>query len=169
MKTPTTSVSVALSQLFEDTVALYLRLSADAAAIHRAGELSGPRRTLMVALSRSGPQSVAHLARARAQARQRLQPLVNRLIADGLLEARPNPVHVQSPLIALTARGQRAVTHILSIEDRLQARLRPKSTVRSMRLASKVLRDVRETLEQQLPGLLREGRRTARRRRGERR
>ena len=165
MKTPTAAARVAaLSQLFDDTVALYLRLSADAAAIHRAGDLSGPRRTLMVALARSGPHTVAHLARARAQARQRLQPLVNRLLAEGLLEARPNPVHLQSPLIALTARGERAVTQILSLEDHLRARLRPKSAVRSVRLASKVLRDVRETLEQQLPGLLREGRRTSRRR-----
>jgi len=69
-----------LDAVFEETVALYHRLTADAAMIHRRGALSGPRRTVLLGLARSGPQSVAHMARTRAQSRQRLQPLVNGLM-----------------------------------------------------------------------------------------
>ena len=77
---------VALGTLFEEAVALYHQLTSDAALIHGLGSMSGPRRTVLVALARSGPQTVAHLARARAQSRQRFQPLVNGLLADGFVE-----------------------------------------------------------------------------------
>ena len=98
-----------LFSLFKETVALYHRLTAEASAIHRRGSLSGPRRTVLVALSQSGPQTVARLARTRAQARQRLQPLVHGLIQEGLAKAVENPMHVQSPLIVLTAKGEKEV------------------------------------------------------------
>src|SRR5919109_832728 len=88
-----------LGELFDEAVALYLRLTALAATMYHHGELSGPRRTLLMALARSGPRTVAHLARARAQSRQRLQPLVNALVDEGLLATEPNPLHKQSPLV----------------------------------------------------------------------
>lgn len=143
-----------LAALFEETVALYHRLTADAAAIHRYGSMSGPRRTILVALA-AGPQTVAHMARARAQARQRLQPLVNRLIADGLVEARSNPMHVRSPLMVLTAGGEKTVKQIVATEGALRARLRPTVSPGRVALAAVVLRDVRMVLENQLPQLLR--------------
>jgi len=93
-----------LALLFDETVALYLRLTATAAAIYGQGAISGPRRTVLVALARSGPQTVAQLARARAQSRQRLQPLVNHLVREGLLELAENPAHARSPLVVLRPR-----------------------------------------------------------------
>jgi hypothetical protein len=68
-----------LGWLFKETVSLYLRLTSDASAIHGHGALSGPRRTVLTAFAQSGPQTVARLARSRAQSRQRLQPLINGL------------------------------------------------------------------------------------------
>lgn len=109
--------SEAIGRLFDATVGLYLRLSAMSAQLHGGGALSGPRRTVLVGLAR-GPQTVAHMARVRAQSRQRVQPLVNALIRDGLVQALPNPAHKQSALIALTARGRRAVARIHAIERR---------------------------------------------------
>lgn len=153
----------ALEALFEETVALYHRLAADAASIHRFGSLSGPRRTVLVGLARSGPQTVAHMARARTQSRQRFQPLVNRLVADGLVEAMPNPAHKQSPLIALTARGQKTVKQIVETERALRARVTLTNPPASVKRAAAVLRDVRQALENQLPGILETARRRSRR------
>jgi DNA-binding MarR family transcriptional regulator len=130
-----------LGEFFDESVRVYLRLSALAVRMHGKGPLSGPRRTVLVGLSRSGPRTVARMARERAQPRQRFQPLVNALIADGLLEAVPNPAHRQSPLIALTPKGKRAVQRIQQIEVEWRPRLnvevsavRLKDTVRVMKL-----------------------------------
>lgn len=94
------------------------------------------------------------MARGRAVSRQRFQPLVNALIADGLVEARSNPGHKQSPLVALTRRGERTVAGIVERERALRAKLRPASSPESLRRAAAVLRDVRATLAEQLPELL---------------
>ena len=80
-----------LSEFFDESVRVYLRLSALAVRMHGKGPMSGPRRTVLLGLARSGPRTVAQMAREREQSRQRFQPLVNALIADGLLEAVPNP------------------------------------------------------------------------------
>lgn len=147
--------TVELARLFEETVALYHRLSADASMIHRFGAMSGPRRTVLIALAQTGSQTVAHLARARAQSRQRFQPLVNELIADGLIAAHSNPMHTRSPLMALTSRGQKTVKQILETEAALRARLKLTSSPGNMARAAAVLRDVRLALEQQLPDVVR--------------
>jgi DNA-binding MarR family transcriptional regulator len=150
----TPDVGRALGTLFEETVAVYHRLSAAAASIHGAGALSGPRRTVLVTLARSGPQTVAQMARARAQSRQRFQPLVNGLVADGLVEVRPNPGHKQSAFVALTSRGEKAVQQIVEREGTLRARLTVISTPTSILRAVAVLREVRHAMEAQLPALL---------------
>lgn len=144
-----------LGLLFKETVSLYLRLSADASAIYGRGELSGPRRTLLVALASTGPQTAARLARERSQTRQRLQPLVNALVHDGLVEATTNPMHKRSPLLVLTPKGQAHAREIFATERALIARLRLPTSAGDLRRASDVLRRVRETLEAQMPDLLR--------------
>lgn len=139
-----------ISELFDESVRFYLRLSALAAKMHGEGPLSGPRRTVLVSLHRSGPRTVAQLAREREQSRQRFQPLVNALIADGLLHAAPNAAHKQSPLIVLTAKGRRAVQRIHAIEQAWRPRL--DVTIPKARLAdaTAVLREVRSGLERLL-------------------
>ena len=139
----------ALAQLFDAVVTCYLRLSAAAASIYGAGELSGPRRTVLIALARSGPQTVARLARARAQSRQRLQPLVNALIDEGLLRYQPNPAHRQSHLVVVTARGRRAVERMLETEGALRLELRLRHGPRALAAATAVLADVSQALETQ--------------------
>ncbi len=136
-----------LSELFDESVRFYLRLSAVAAQMHGEGPLSGPRRPVLVSLHRSGPRTVAQLARERAQPRQRFQPLVNALVADGLLQAVPNLAHKQSPLIVLTAKGRHMVRRIHATERAWRPRLDvtiPKARVTA---ATAVLREVRLGLE----------------------
>lgn len=154
-----------LALVFRETVALYLRLSADASAIHGFGALSGPRRTVLVALAELGPQTVAHLARARGQSRQRLQPVINALIEAGLVAPEGNPLHKRSPLMVLTAAGDRHVERIVQTEQALEEQLRPGSSTKELSQAAAVLRDVRETLQRQMPQLLQKQRASLRRRR----
>ena len=156
MKSPTTAAGRRrreLDRLFRETVSLYWRLTADASRIHGHGEVSGPRRTILVALA-AGPQTVSRLARARGQARQRIQPLMNALISDGLVHAAANPMHKQSPLMALTAAGVAHVGEIRAREGSLLARLVVPVSAARLRDTASVLEAVRTTLEQQLPALL---------------
>jgi DNA-binding MarR family transcriptional regulator len=141
-----------LGEFFDENVRVYLRLSALAARMHGSGPLSGPRRTVLLSLSRTGPQTVAHMARQREQSRQRFQPLVNALVADGLVRARPNAAHRHSPLIALTPRGRTVVQRIQRVEAAW--RLRLDIDVSKARLDDTVdlMRQVRSALEDVLHG-----------------
>lgn len=139
-----------LSELFDESVRFYLKLSAIAAKMHGAGPLSGPRRTILVGLHRSGPRTVAQMAREREQSRQRFQPLVNSLIADGLLHTVPNAAHKQSPLIVLTAKGRKTVQRIHATERAWRPRLDVAISKARIADATRVLREVRGGLEQLL-------------------
>ena len=141
-----------LSELFDESVRFYLRLSAIAAKMHGQGPLSGPRRTVLVNLHRSGPRTVAQLAREREQSRQRFQPLVNALIADGLLQPVPNAAHKQAPLIVLTAKGRRTVERIHAVEQAWRPRLDVSISKTRLADATRVLSDVRGGLERLLRG-----------------
>lgn len=138
-------------QLFAETVALYLRLSAGASAVHGFGQLSGPRRTVLTALAEPGEHTVARLARARAQSRQRLQPLMNALAEARLIEFKPNPMHKRSPLIVLTAKGHREIQRIRRVEGEALGQLPLAVGPRQLADAALVLRGVREVLEQNMP------------------
>jgi DNA-binding MarR family transcriptional regulator len=150
-----------LAMLFDETVALYLHLSATSAALYRLGDISGPRRTVLTALARSGPQTVASLARSRAQSRQRLQPLVDALLRDGLIVRHDNPAHKRAYLIALTRRGKAVVRHVLKTEGALRAQLRIDISKRRIEDAATVLRAVRTAVETQTLASLNRGHRDA--------
>ena len=52
------------------------------------------------------------MARTRATSRQHIQVIVDRLIAQGLLERRSNPQHKRSVVFALTRAGRAEVTRM---------------------------------------------------------
>ena len=155
-----------LARLFDETVRLYLRLSALSTRIHGGGELSGPRCTVLVGLARTGPQTVAQMARARAQPRQRFQPLVNALRRDGLVRAVANAAHRQSPLIELTPRGRAAVARIHDIESRGRGRVAVRIPAVTLARSATVLRAISADIERELEDVTsgtRRGRARARR------
>ena len=139
-----------LDGLFDETVRVYLRLSAVAVKMHHKGQLSGPRRTVLLGLARSGPQTVAQMARQREQSRQRFQPLVNGLLAEGLVRAIPNPAHKQSPLIALTPKGRATVERIRQIERAWRPRLHIDASKARLKNTVDVMRLIRAALERVL-------------------
>jgi DNA-binding MarR family transcriptional regulator len=87
------------------------------------------------------------MARRRAQSRQRFQPLVNALIAEGLLQAIPNAAHKQSPLIALTARGRKAVERFHKVEQEGRSRLKISAKTTAIVESVALIREVRVALE----------------------
>ena len=136
-----------LAALFEEAVRFYFQLTRTATVIHRHGERSGARRTVLLTLARTGPLTVAHIARARSEPRQRLQPLVNALVREGVLAYVANPAHKKSPLVALTPKGDATVRRIVEIESGLRARLDIDVPPAALDAARAVLRRVREVLE----------------------
>jgi DNA-binding MarR family transcriptional regulator len=141
-----------IAELCDEGVRFYLTMSALAAKIHRKGPLSGPRRTILAGLARSGPRTVAQMARERGQARQRIQPIVNSLIAEGLLQAAPNAAHKQSPLIVVTPKGHKEVGRIQRLEEAWRSRARFRLPRADVKDAIAVLRTVRLEMERLVSG-----------------
>lgn len=85
--------------------------------IHADLGISAPKRTLLMDLYREGPNTVPALAASRYISRQIIQTQVNELKRAGLVEAKPNPEHQRSKLIALTQKGQKTVRAMIDAEN----------------------------------------------------
>lgn len=79
-------------------------------------DVSMPVRAVIEHVHHAGPQTVPQIARALWITRQGVQRLVDESKALGYLEARPNPEHKRSHLIAITEAG-RAVYDSLHDEE----------------------------------------------------
>jgi DNA-binding MarR family transcriptional regulator len=80
-----------------------LRALADAA--HRSMGLTASTRAVMEALA-GGPRTVPDIARSKSVTRQHIQLLVDELARFDLVELKPNPAHLRSPLVALSRKGE---------------------------------------------------------------
>jgi DNA-binding MarR family transcriptional regulator len=139
-----------------------LRAVAEAATPPDRG-FTASHRGVMESLAALGPQTVPALARARPVARQHIQVLVNDLAAWGLAEARPNPAHKRSPLIALTRTGQARFDAIRAAEAEALATL--ELSVPAGRLAAAA--DDLTALARDLEGWLADREKAARRRKAQ--
>lgn len=74
-------------------------------ALHSDVAVTSAMRAILEHLAGEGAQTVPRIAAAKSVSRQSVQQTVDGLVAEGLLEARPNPAHKRSALIALTPRG----------------------------------------------------------------
>jgi DNA-binding MarR family transcriptional regulator len=146
------AVAEELPALFDETVALFHRLRRAAQQVHGQGEATAGRRGILRSLEQGGPQTVPQLARARPVSRQHIQVLVNPLLAEGLVEALPNPSHRRSQLLRLTPRGRQLLERMEARERRLCAGLRVTVSRRQLQEAAEVLRRVRQALEAARPG-----------------
>jgi len=111
-------------------------------------ELLPGEASVLQILEELGPKTVPQIAKARSTSRQNIQVLVNRLIAEGCLEANRNPAHKLSALIVLTVRGKEllatATKHEARIVDTLAAMASAEKV--SALAATEVLRRLRELL-----------------------
>ena len=102
--------------MVDETIALYQWLAWVAEQLYGDDARGASRRWTLRRLLRDGPLTVPALARVRAVRRQSLQPLVETLARDGLVELVDNPAHARSPLVRLTTRGALLVERLDRID-----------------------------------------------------
>ena len=144
---PTGPTLVALQLLFDETVALYHRLTAAARQIHQQGELSAGRRGILRSLDRLGPQTVPQMARARPVSRQLIQTLVNQLAQEGFVEPVDNPVHKRSRLVRLTHEGKQLIDAMYRQETKVLSQAKIDIAEKDLQAAAAVLRAVRNIFQ----------------------
>jgi len=133
--------------LFEETAALVLQLRAALGRMHGQGIMTAARRSILRDLDRLGPQTVPQLARARLISRQDIQPIVNALAREGLVEFAANPAHRRSPLVRLTPRGKELLEEMGRREREIAAQLELPVSAQEIESATAVLRAARQGLE----------------------
>lgn len=136
-----------IGELMDATVALFHRLRAAAAELHRGGELTAARRGVLQGLLRHGEQTVPEMARARPVSRQHIQSLVNGLEADGLVELSDNPAHKRSRLVRITRTGRELLEGMQRREAEALAALDPGIDPWRLREATQVLVELRLAFE----------------------
>lgn len=105
--------------MVDETIALFRWLEWVSDQLYGDDARGAARRWVLRRLDRDGPQTVPALARARSLRRQSMQPVIDALVADGLVERIANPRHARSPRAALTARGAALARRL----DRIDARV----------------------------------------------
>ncbi len=98
-------------------------------------------------LVRYGPRTVPQLALARSVTRQHTQEVVDRLVADGLVERVANPAHARSPLIRATRRGATLVEAMDDTDTRVLVAIGGELPLRDLAITARTLRAVRERFE----------------------
>jgi DNA-binding MarR family transcriptional regulator len=106
----------ALGELINVTRTLADTLKDTARELHQENSLSVSERSILLDLRKHGPQTVPDLARRREVSRQFIQATVNPLLEEGVLEARDNPAHRRSKLIALTDAGVQLIRQVMKKE-----------------------------------------------------
>jgi len=125
-----------------------------AAASRRAmspGDLTNAEVSVLRSLSTAGARTVPELATERAIARQPVQRVVSTLAAGGLVRLEDNPRHRRSRLVALTARGRRRLREMERRQARWGRPLGRGLSERNIRLAIRLLRQIRERLTEPVP------------------
>lgn len=112
-----------LYRVFWQTRRLFQRLSAEFQPVPGGAPLAAAQRAVLEFLDRGGPQSVPDIARQRSVSRQHIQVSVNALVERGWAEARPNPAHRRSPLIALTSAGRERLGGAQAVERKIIAKM----------------------------------------------
>ena len=95
-----------------------------------------------------GPASVARVARTMGLTRQSVQRTADLLAADGLVRYTDNPHHRRAKLVTMTPKGQQALDYIQRRQARWANRIGGQHDLEQMRTAATVLRQLRESLEQ---------------------
>lgn len=78
-----------------------------------------PARWQTIAVISRQPLTASQISRQLGIKRQSVQPTVNRLKEKGIVRLIPNPGHKRSPLVELTATGQKIWTQLLEKQQQL--------------------------------------------------
>ena len=145
----------ATEQLINEVRLLYQSLIQIGEEIHQGSNISMGMRAVLEYLDRNGAATVPQVARARRVTRQRIQTLVNALLAMNLVEHLPNPASRRSPLISLSTTGAATILDMRRREGRKLREGREMNVLLSDRkilAAAETLSQLRLALEAGLEG-----------------
>lgn len=103
---------ITVYRVFGEVRRLFHTLSRVAESIHSDIGITAGQRALLESLSESPGRTVPEIARSRGVTRQHIQTLANQLLDKNLVETRDNPAHKRSPVLRLTAAGERCFDEI---------------------------------------------------------
>lgn len=129
------------------TTVFYQSLKTAGEKIHGRGELSDPKRGVLMQLYRYGPQTVPKMGRARKVTRQHIQTIVNTLLDAGHIELIDNPDHKRSSLVRLTRQGELQVEKMSQLEADVLSRIDLEVKDKEMLDAAEVLTSINKTFE----------------------
>ena len=135
----------ASEQLINEVRLLYQSMVQMGEQIHKDSTISMGMRAVLEYLDRNGPTTVPQMAKARRVTRQRIQALVNALLAEGLVEIQPNPASKRSPLVGLCETGAAKILQMREHEGRF---MKVAISDKKLRDAAATLAVLRDTLEQ---------------------
>jgi DNA-binding MarR family transcriptional regulator len=131
---------------------LFQVLKSLADTLHKDAGLTASTRAVMEALA-GGPRTVPDIARSKSVTRQHIQLLVDELAKSDLVELRPNPAHLRSPLIALSRKGEMLFASVRKREaplfERLAAGLDARKTAATMQTLTALRRRAEDLLREQ--------------------
>jgi DNA-binding MarR family transcriptional regulator len=131
----------------DETIALYHWLAWVSDELYGDDARGAARRWTLRRLRRDGPQTVPALAKIRSVRRQSLQPLVDALIADGLVAIEKNPRHARSNLLVLTRRGIDLVERLDRIDGAVLRAVGRGLAEKDLRLTTATLQTLRSRFE----------------------
>lgn len=100
------SGKAALGAILELVPSLFFKLKARTDALHAGDRFTTGERGVLRDLIAAGAMTVPELAALRPVSRQAIQPVLDRLLGRGLVEAVANPRHARSPRYQPTRRGR---------------------------------------------------------------
>jgi len=130
----------------------FQRLRAFADDMHADLSITASMRAVMESVFDQGRQSVPEIARRKGVSRQHIQVNVDALCDRGLVELRANPAHKRSSLVVLTRKGRAAFESIRAREALALEKLADGLPEQEVESALKLLRALRQRLEQSTPG-----------------
>ena len=95
------------------------------------------------------------MARARPVSRQHIQVIVDRLLAQGLVELRDNPAHRKSSLVALTTKGRQMMKTITAREGMVLPGIAARFSAEQFGAARETLRLLQAVLKERISQLQR--------------
>jgi DNA-binding MarR family transcriptional regulator len=131
----------------DETIALFRWLAWVSEQLYGDDARGVARRWVLRRLVRDGPQTVPQLAKTRRMRRQSMQPVVDALIADGLVEWTPNPAHKRSRLATITPSGKELVDRLDRIDDRVLRAVGRDIPENDLLCTARTLRALRDAFE----------------------
>jgi DNA-binding MarR family transcriptional regulator len=143
-------IAEALSDLIVEIFRINGRLLAAGDRLVADLGLTSARWQVIGAIAIAGQaQTVPTIARTMGLTRQAVQRLINELMADGLVEARPNPGHRRARLFSLTSSGTSAFAAATARQAPWAEALAAGCSVPEIKATEAVLRALRGRLEAQ--------------------